>query len=164
MSTPGTFEEIYSENYKSVYRVAQKMVCDKDAASDIAQEVFIECYHRLNDGLVIKSARSWLSKVTYFKCIDHFRKQKHLGEIELKEDLEIEDKQYDNREMKSLIKQALSKLKPQEKAIAVLYSEGFSYKEIASVTGVKFSSIGKTLSRILDKLGKELNNQRYEMY
>ena len=164
MSTPGTFEEIYSENYKAMHRVAFKMIGDKDGASDIVQEVFIDCFQRLSKGLVLDSAKSWLYKVTYIKCIDHFRKQKRLHEIELKEDIEIEDNQNEKHEMKTVVFQALSKLNPQEKAIAVLYSEGLSYKEIALATGIKFSSIGKTLSRTLKKLGKELNNHRYEMY
>ena len=80
------------------------------------------------------------------------------------EDLEIEDKQNDINEMKTVILQALSKLNPQEKALAVLYSEGLSYQEMASVTGIKFSSIGKTLSRTLIKLEQELKKHRYEMY
>ena len=147
-----------------MHRVAFKMIGDKDGASDIVQEVFIDCFQRLSNGLVLDSAKSWLYKVTYIKCIDHFRKQKRLHEIELKEDIEIEDKQNEKHEMKTVIFQALSKLNPQEKAIAVLYSEGLSYKEMASATGIKFSSIGKTLSRTLKKMGEELNNHRYEMY
>ncbi len=164
MSTPGTFEEIYSENYKAMHRVAFKMIGDKDGASDIVQDVFIDCFQKLRNGLVIDNAKSWLYKVTYIKCIDHFRKQQRLHEIKLMKDIEIEDKQNDNQEMKTVIKKALSKLNPQEKVLAVLYSEGLSYKEMASATGIKFSSIGKTLSRTLKKLGKELNNHRYEMY
>jgi len=164
MSTPGTFEEIYSENYKAMHRVAFKMIGDKDGASDIVQDVFIDCFQKLRNGLVIDNAKSWLYKVTYIKCIDHFRKQQRLHEIKLMKDIEIEDKQNDNQEMKTVIKKALSKLNPQEKVLAVLYSEGLSYKEMASATGIKFSSIGKTLSRTLKKLGKELNKHRYEMY
>jgi RNA polymerase sigma-70 factor (ECF subfamily) len=164
MSTPSTFEEIYSANYKAMYRVAFKMIGDKDGASDIVQEVFIACFQRLRNGLVLDNTKSWLYKVTYIKCMDHFRKQKRLNEIELMDDIEIEDKQNDKHEMKIVIIQALSKLNPQEKAIAVLYSEGLSYKEMASATGINFSSIGKTLSRTLIKLEQELKKLRYEMY
>jgi len=46
----------------------------------------------------------------------------------------------------------------------VLYSEGLSYREISDATGIKSSSIGKTLSRTLEKLEKELINQKYELY
>lgn len=147
-----------------MYRVAFKMIGDKDGASDIVQEVFIACFQRLRNGLVLDNTKSWLYKVTYIKCMDHFRKQKRLNEIELMDDIEIEDKQNDKHEMKIVIIQALSKLNPQEKAIAVLYSEGLSYKEMASATGINFSSIGKTLSRTLIKLEQELKKLRYEMY
>ena len=147
-----------------MHRVAFKMIGDKEGASDIVQEVFIDCFQRLRNGLVFDNAKSWLYKVTYIKCMDHFRKQKRLHEIKLMEDIEIEDKQNDKHEMKTVIIQALSKLNPQEKVLAVLYSEGFSYKEMASATGIKFSSIGKTLSRTLIKLEQELKKHRYEMY
>jgi len=147
-----------------MHRVAFKMIGDKDDASDIVQDVFIDCFQKLRNGLVLDNAKSWLYKVTYIKCIDHFRRQQRLHEIKLMKDIEIDDKQNDNQEMKTVIKKALSKLNPQEKVLAVLYSEGLSYKEMESATGIKFSSIGKTLSRTLKKLGKELNNQRYEMY
>jgi len=147
-----------------MHRVAFKMIGDKDGASDIVQEVFIACFQRLRNGLVLDNTKSWLYKVTYIKCMDHFRKQKRLNEIELMDDIDIEDRQNDKHEMRTVIIQALSKLNPQEKALAVLYSEGLSYKEMASATGINFSSIGKTLSRTLIKLEKELNKQRYEMY
>lgn len=164
MSAPETFEEIYSENYEAMHRVAFKMIGDKDIASDIVQEVFIGCFQKLKNGLVLDHAKSWLYKVTYIKCIDHFRKKQRLHEIEWTKDIEIEDKQTDIHQRKELIKSALSKLRPQEKALAVLYSEGLSYKEMASATGIKLSSIGKSLSRTLAKLEKELKKHQYDMY
>jgi len=128
-----------------MHRVAFKMIGDKDDASDIVQDVFIDCFQKLRNGLVLDNAKSWLYKVTYIKCIDHFRRQQRLHEIKLMKDIEIDDKQNDNQEMKTVIKKALSKLNPQEKVLAGLYSEGLSYKEMESATGIKFSSIGKTL-------------------
>lgn len=145
-----------------MHRVAFKMVGDHDGASDIVQEVFIDCFQKLRKGYVLDNPKSWLYKVCYIKCMDHFRKQQRLHEIKLMKD--IEDKQHDNQEMKAVIKEALSLLNPKERILAVLYSEGLSYKEMASATGIKFSSIGKTLSRSLKKLELELTKYRYEMY
>jgi DNA-directed RNA polymerase specialized sigma24 family protein len=59
---------------------------------------------------------------------------------------------------------AISKLKPQEKILAAFYSEGLSYKELAEVTGIRYSSMGKVISRTLKKIEKELRNQHYELY
>ncbi|MDO5341408.1 MAG: sigma factor-like helix-turn-helix DNA-binding protein [Bacteroidia bacterium] len=49
----------------------------------------------------------------------------------------------------------IDKLDTKEKSVIVLYSEGYSYKEMAEITGIKFTSIGKTLERIIDKLKKQ---------
>jgi len=58
----------------------------------------------------------------------------------------------------------MEKLKPQERFLVILYSEGLSYKEMAEVTEMKYSSVGKTLSRTLKKIEKELKYQYDELY
>jgi RNA polymerase sigma-70 factor (ECF subfamily) len=147
-----------------MYRVAQKMVGDRDNASDIVQEVFIYLFDKLNNGNVIINLNTWLYRATINKSIDNLRKQKQFQNIESLKDSKIEEELIEKQETTAAINYAISKLKPQEKVLVVLYSEGLSYKEIAEATGIKFSSIGKTLSRTLEKLKKELKNQHYELY
>lgn len=164
MSSRNTFDTWYGEYYKDMYRVAKKLTGDEEGAADIIQEVFIQLFNSLSNGMDISYPKSWLYRITYLKCMDHFRKIKRLNEIELSENIEFKDEQNEKHELKAVISHAMSKLKPQERVLAVLYSEGLTYNEMASATGIKFSSIGKTLSRSLKKLGEELKNQRYEMY
>ena len=164
MSSRNTFDTLYSEYYMDMYRIAKKLTDDEEGAADIIQEVFIHLFNSLNNGIDISHPKGWLYRVTYLKCMDHFRKIKRSNVVELTENIEYRDEQNEKQELKVMISHAMSKLKPQERVLAVLYSEGLTYNEMASATGIKFSSIGKTLSRSLKKLGKELNNQRYEMY
>ena len=63
-----------------------------------------------------------------------------------------------------VVRKALTMLGAQEMLLAVLYSEGFSYKEMAELTGIKYASVGKTLARTLQKLKVILNKMNYEMY
>jgi RNA polymerase sigma-70 factor (ECF subfamily) len=159
-----TFEEIYAENYTRMFRVAQKMIGDKENASDIVQEVFINYFNKLNNGKIVLHLNTWLYRATLNKCIDHLRKQKRFQNLESLKDSIIEEELIEKQETTAAINCAISKLKHQEKVMVVLYSEGLSYKEIAEATGIKFNSIGKTLSRSLEKLEKELKNQHYELY
>ena len=76
----------------------------------------------------------------------------------------IEDENNDFSAEKVALNKALDRLKPDERFLVVLYSEGLSYKEMAEVTEIKFSSIGKTLSRILKKIEIELKSQCDELY
>lgn len=164
MSTRNTFDTLYSAYYTAMYRVANKMTGDDEGAADIVQEVFIQLFNSLSNGMDISHPKGWLYRITYLKCMDHFRKIKRLQEVEMTENIEFRDEQNEKNELRVMIRNALSKLKPQERVLAVLYSEGLTYNEMASATGIKFSSIGKMLSRTLKKLGKELNNQGYELY
>ena len=78
--------------------------------------------------------------------------------------LHMTENPFEKMETEVMIRKALSNLKPQERILAVLYSEGFSYKEMAELTDIKFSSIGKMLSRTLGKLKEQLKKQNCELY
>jgi len=159
-----TFEEIYAENYKTMFRVATRMVENSEDVADIIQEIFIDFFNKTNNGNIIQHPKSWLYRATINKCIDNYRNRKRFKDLESISDYNIESGLVENREMKDAIIHAISKLKPREKILATVYSEGLSYKEIAEVTGIKFTSIGKMLSRTLKKMEKELKSQRYELY
>lgn len=159
-----SFEEIYSEYYSRMFRVAQKMLVDKESAADIVQDVFVCLFDKLGHGSVILYPHSWLYRATTNKCIDFLRRKKKFRSIEEVKESRIDEGKAEEPEVIDAISKAISKLKPTERVIAILYSENLSYKEIAQASGVKFSSIGKTLSRALKKLEKELKNQHYELY
>jgi RNA polymerase sigma-70 factor (ECF subfamily) len=135
-----------------MFCIAQKMINDKDAAHDILQDVFVSYFQKSQNGYRIEQPKSWLIRATINKCIDHSSNRKRFSKIESIGTVIAEDDATDTIRDKAAISLALSRLKPKEKAIALLYSEGLSYKEIAEATGIKFSSVGKTLSRTLTKL------------
>ncbi len=64
------FENIYNGNYDKLFRVAMKMVGNKDSAGDIVHDVFVNFYTRQNDGHLILYPSSWLYRVVINKCID----------------------------------------------------------------------------------------------
>jgi RNA polymerase sigma-70 factor, ECF subfamily len=162
-----TFQEIYIENYTRMFGIALKMVGDEDNASDIVQEVFIYLFDKLNNGNVIIHLNTWLYRATINKSIDCLRKQKRFRTIESLKGSKLRTTDEDvieKIETTTAINNAISKLKPKEKALVVLYSEGLSYKDLAFATGIKFSSVGKMLSRTLDKLKNELKKENYELF
>ena len=158
------FEEIYSENYKAMYRVAIRMVGDSEDVSDIIQEIFIDFFNKTNNGIYIQHPKSWLFRATINKCIDNQRNKKRFQNLDSLGNYKSESGLLEIQEMKDAVTVAFSKLNHQEKILATVYSEGLTYKEIAEVTGIRFSSIGKMLSRTLKKMETELKNQRYDLY
>ena len=99
--------------------------------------------------MFLKNSRNWQEK---FRDIDSVNENK------------TADDSYELKETKAIIKSALSRLKPQERLLAILYSEGFSYKEMSELAEIKFSSVGKLLSRTLNKLKEIFKNENYDLY
>lgn len=147
-----------------MFRVATRMLGDNEDVYDIIQEIFIDFFNKTNNGNIISHPKSWLYRATVNKCIDNQRNSKRFQNLETLAEFKSKTELVENQEMKDAVAFAISKLKPQEKVLATVYSEGLSYKEISEVTGIKLSSVGKMLSRTLKKMLKELKNQRYELY
>ena len=149
------FELTYRSNYQCLFRIAAKMLRDTDTARDVVHDVFMAYYFVLNDKKVIKDEKNWLIRCTINKGVDFLRKNKKIvaNETVAKSDntLQTIDSQLDLISISNLI----SKLDAKDQPLVVLYSEGYSYKEIAEITNMNFNSVGKTLSRILEKLRRD---------
>jgi RNA polymerase sigma-70 factor, ECF subfamily len=158
-----TFEYLYKQNYKSLHRIAQKMLCH-DRGNDIVQDVFIDFYEKTRNGKIVDYPKSYLYRSTLNKCIDEQRKNRKFSDNEIPETLYNGHQEYESREIKACIGHCLSEISSKEKELLILYSEGLSYKEMSEVTEIPFTSIGKTLSRSLKKLEKELKVKGYELY
>ena len=158
------FNKIYQENYSTVKNVAYKIIADYDATLDIVQEVFLSYFNNLKLNKDIKYPRTWLYRVTLNKCYDFIKVRNKISNTSIDKVglLAYAPPTEDNRNQ--YLHLALSKLKPKEKLLVILYSEGLSYKDLAEVTGIKLSSIGQTLSRTLKKLKDELKIKEDELF
>ena len=158
------FESIYRENYPKMFGIAVKMVNDKEVTSDIVQEVFVCYFEKLQNGRTVHHPKSWLIRATINKCVDHLKRREKRSPLSAASELAAEEEPFEIQQPDEILKQAIAELKPLEMKLIMLYSEGYSYKEIAQIAEIKFSSVGKTLSRTLHKLKEILKRLNYEMY
>jgi RNA polymerase sigma-70 factor (ECF subfamily) len=150
------FNRLYKENYKSVFRLAYRFLRNHEAAADISQDVFLYLYKRLLKDANIENEKSWLYKVCSNLSLAHIKKNKRI--IELNAQVKAENIRDENSE--SIVFETLQKLPKNDRMLLTLYNEGLSYKELAEVTGIKFTSVGKTLSRTLKKLKDEMERRK----
>ncbi|MFN3556684.1 MAG: RNA polymerase sigma factor [Bacteroidales bacterium] len=157
-----TFEQFYKQHYLSLHRLAQKMLCH-DTAHDIVQDVFVDYFEKSKKGIKVDFPKSYLYRSTLNKCIDQQRKNSKFAGDQIPEKVNNSLLEYENRETRQCISQCMATLGDKDRELTLLYSEGLSYKEISQITGIPFTSIGKTLSRALKKLEKELKVKGYEL-
>ena len=146
------FEKTYQSYYPKLFRIATKMLKASEDAKDVVQDVFTAYYFAMNNEKVIRDTKNWLVRSTINKGIDYKRKTARAITMESP----LTDTNESPHDEASDILDAIDRLNEKEQTLVVLYSEGYSYKEIAEITGRNYHSIGKTLSRILDKIKKHM--------
>jgi RNA polymerase sigma-70 factor (ECF subfamily) len=146
------FEKTYRDHYPKLFRIAAKMLQDPEGAKDVVQDVFTAYYFAMSNEKVIRDTKNWLVRSTINKGIDYKRKTARTVTME-KPICETGEQTLDEA---SDILNAITHLNEKEQTLVVLYSEGYSYKEIAEMTGRNLPSIGKTLSRIMEKIKNHL--------
>ena len=146
------FEKTYRDYYPKLFRIAAKMLQDPEGAKDVVQDVFTAYYFAMSNEKVIRDTKNWLVRSTINKGIDYKRKTARTVTME-KPICETGEQTLNEA---SDILNAITHLNEKEQTLVVLYSEGYSYKEIAEMTGRNLPSIGKTLSRIMEKIKKHL--------
>lgn len=161
-----TFEEIYRQNHRSVYLLANRMVNNEEASKDITQDVFIKLYNTPGKGECINNVQAWLSRVTYNRSLNFLRKsnrtRQYNGHAILSNARDAELKIIEAEES-AMIENIVKSLKNREQILIRLYSAGMSYREISEITGIKFSSVGSTLARTLKKIRNKYHEKERQM-
>ena len=147
------FEKTYRNFYPKLFRIAAKLLQDSEGAKDVVQDVFTSYFHVVQDKKTINNLEKWLVRSTINKGVDYKRKNARLVVLE---NMQTNESIGENQNDASEILNVVERLDKKEKTMVVLYSEGYSYKEIAEITGRNFNSVGKTLSRIMEKIKKQL--------
>jgi len=117
-----------------VYRFIRCNLRDEERANDIVQDSYEKLWMFVTE-IDFSNAKSWLFKTAYNKMIDIIRKEKRMTSLEdVHEKDFINDLQYSD--LNELLHEALERLPEQQKTSVILRDyEGYSYKEIADITG-----------------------------
>lgn len=142
------FDEVYDTFGPELYRYLRRLTSSRTQAEDLLQETFLKLYSQLEAGREIQHVRAWL-----FRVATNLAKNHHLSQIRsaLREErygapapvidfrLRVENQQ--------IIGRALAKLSPRMRQVLLLFAEGFSYREIAEITGIEAPYVGVLLQR-----------------
>lgn len=137
-------------------RYAVALTGDADVADDLVQDCLERALRKQHQWRRQGSIRSWLFRILYRLCLDHFRRpvQKHVDvssdvvEAEL-----VEQPNQDQRLECSDIEIAISRLPETQRAVLLLAAlEGLPYDEIAEIVGAPIGTVRSRLSRARETL------------
>lgn len=156
------FGQLVTRYEKRVFAMVMEMARHRQDAEDITQEVFVRAYFSLKNFRSESSFYTWLYRIAYNMTIDFKRRVARRpqeavaagsisseGErlnIEAVSDVQLPDQVIDNQERRKSIREALSEISEEHRAVIILREvDGLSYDEISRVTG---SARGTVMSRL----------------
>ena len=154
------FNQLVLKYQEMAYNVAYRVLGDPDSAADATQDSFLKAYRALREfrGGTFKF---WLLRIVINTCYDQLRAQQRHPTTSL-EDLAVDSEHASHlvqrgadpeeyalrEELYALIQAGIQSL-PEEQRITLVLAdiEGFSYQEIAEITGVQLGTVKSRLSR-----------------
>ncbi|MEZ4667611.1 MAG: sigma-70 family RNA polymerase sigma factor [Anaerolineae bacterium] len=155
------FNTIVIHYQDRVFSLAYRILGERQSAADAAQDAFITAYRRL-ETYRGGSFRAWLFRVTTNTCYDELRRSKRRPAEALEElpgaelddgpplasDAPSPEETVQDSELTRAIEDCIQGLQPDQRTILVLSDvEGFSYQDIADMTGVNLGTVKSRLSR-----------------
>jgi RNA polymerase sigma-70 factor (ECF subfamily) len=172
LDPPEALEALFREHHGAVYRAAYRITGDAMDAEDVLQTVFTRLLRREEQPDLSESAGSYLHRAAVNAALDLMRRRKRSRKVDLEEVGENLVDRSDpgperlrgSRELKSRLRQALSRLSPRQAEIFTLrYLEGMGNLEISRLLGASQTSIAVLLHRARHRLQKELGSLEGEL-
>lgn len=162
------FSELVDHYKDKVFTLTLLMLKDSNKAEEVAQDVFIKIFKKLDTFKGQSKFSSWVYRITYNTCLDTLRKQqKDYKLLSINEFNEHELVNIDNAldqmqadELKESINQCLEKLPGDMGFLMTLYYfQDFKIKEIAEIVDLKPNNVKVKLHRARLKLTALLKHE-----
>ena len=161
------FREIVEAQQSRVYSIAYRILGDRGAAEEVAQDVFLELHRSLGNITSAEHLTAWLRRVTVYRSTDALRRRPRVfhGAAEFNESTmgacgaaEI------GSGLPSCVEALLLSLPAvQRAAILLRYQEDLAPDEIAETLGMPVNTVKSHLQRALkllrEKAGRALKEQ-----
>lgn len=156
------------ESFKNkLFRYALNMLRNDLDAEDVIQELLVRIWQRKEQFDQIENKEAWCMTVTRNLCIDKIRSRKHnnqdvseykfIADHGATPDIITED-----RESLKIVMDVLNSLPENQREIIHLRDvEGYTYKEIAEITGLTEDQVKINLFRSRQRLKEKLKNFKF---
>ncbi|HET9847690.1 MAG TPA: sigma-70 family RNA polymerase sigma factor [Candidatus Dormibacteraeota bacterium] len=159
---PDPFERLFLQEYPKVVAIAYRVLADRPAAEDVAQEVFLKFHRSLSPDS--ERASGWLHAAAVHSALNVIRGERRRAQRETahardaaQASIASPEGIVEEGERRREVRSALARLPQRTAAVLLLRHSGLSYAEVASALGMKVGNVGTVLRRAEEALRKEVN-------
>ena len=138
-----------------IHKILSVYTYNMEDREDLLQEILLQLWKSFPSFLGKSAFSTWLYKVALNTALLHKRKNmKEKYTVDSMIESRAQQIGLNRNDTTISLYMAIDQLGPIDKAIALLYLEQKSYKEIENILGINKNNIGVRISRIKDKLKK----------
>lgn len=149
---------LFRTHYARITRVIGRVIHDQARAEEVAAEVFLKW--RRNPRAHGTGAEGWLYRAAVREALDEWRRQARRTRLErvlsvFREPPRTPEELHASAVEQRNVRAVLAALSRRHSELLLLWSEGLSYRELASALEVQPNYVGSLLSRAQDAFRKE---------
>ncbi len=173
------FKTIVEQWQDMVYNTILGIVQNETEAEDLAQDVFIKVFEKINTFKGDSKFSTWLYRIATTTALDHLRSKKRKKRFGFLQSLtgsggdekeQVPDFHHpgislDNKERAAVLFKAIDSLPENQKSAYTLHKlEGLSYREVSEVLNTTVSAVESLMSRANQNLRKHLEEYYNKHY
>jgi RNA polymerase sigma-70 factor, ECF subfamily len=153
-------DQLMREYSDDILHLVYTYVKNRTIAEDLAQEIFIECYEKLNQFNQQSTIKTWLYRIASNHCKDYLRSW-HYRKITLSNKVfdhipskskQVEEEVIKHSEENSLTNAVMNLPLKYREVVFLHYYEELSLKEISKITSVNINTLKTRLKRAKELL------------
>ena len=147
------FRAVYDRYAPFVWRVLLRMTADELVAQELLQETFIKVHSALKKFKGESALSTWIYRIAFNAVISHTKKRAYQKLHAPYQDTHADPDTTDSYETRQLVGKILAELSVQERFLLVSREvDGFSFEDIASITGTAPGTLRTKLHRIKERI------------
>ena len=152
---------LFTQYYAKMNRIARTILCDEQESEDVISDIFefLLCH---NVVLLPDTEERYLLTSVRNQCIKRINHQEVHNRMVNAVVTEDSDEVDEDERLADVMEIVENSLTEQDKRIFMLrFTEGYSYDDISVMEGISKVAVWKHLSRIINRIKEQINNQRY---
>jgi RNA polymerase sigma-70 factor (ECF subfamily) len=148
------FATLVRAHQGSVFSIGLRMLSRRDAAEDLAQDVFLQLYRKLDSIESLEHLGFWLRRVAANLAIDWLRRVPYSATRPLDESAEVAAQETDEDPLMSReLMRLLGELAPHPRAVMLLrYQEDLDVAEVGAALDMPVNTVKSHIKRSLTQL------------
>lgn len=153
------FVQIIKEHEGILFKITTVYTDNGDDQKDLYQDIVFQLWKSFDSFRNESKISTWMYRIALNTALTRLNKSKRKGHSVPIDQVILKQTDYYDTEFEERIKllyQHIKQLNVLEKGLMLLLLEGKKYEEIAEITGLSPSNVGTKISRIKQKLKKQI--------